>query len=124
MPKYKAVFDSHGLKYEIEDGIVTYYRSDEHGRNDTGPSDAPMVMRDISPYQSMADGSMITSRSAHREHLKRHNLIEIGNEKPVAAKMVMPDPVRRKEQIARRLGDMSDRQANQILSHLRSEYGR
>ena len=29
---------------------------------------APIVMPDIQPYQSMADGSMITSRSQHREH--------------------------------------------------------
>lgn len=42
---------------------------------------APMVMPDIAGYQSMADGSWIGSRSAHREHLKRHGLIEIGNER-------------------------------------------
>ena len=41
---------------------------------------APFVMPDIQPYQSMADGTMITSRSHHREHLKRHGLVEIGNE--------------------------------------------
>ncbi len=41
---------------------------------------APMVMGDIQPYQSMCDGTMITSRSQHREHLRRHNVIEIGNE--------------------------------------------
>ncbi len=38
------------------------------------------VMPDIQPYQSMADGSMITSRSQHREHLAKHGLVEIGNE--------------------------------------------
>jgi len=38
------------------------------------------VMPDIQPYRSMADGSYITSRSAHREHLKVHNCIEVGNE--------------------------------------------
>lgn len=38
------------------------------------------VMPDIQPYQSMADGSMIMSRSQHREHLKRHNLVEVGND--------------------------------------------
>lgn len=39
-----------------------------------------MVMGDIQPYQSMVTGEMITSRSQHREHLKRHSLVEIGNE--------------------------------------------
>ena len=42
--------------------------------------DAPMVMGDIEPYQSMQTGEMIASRSMHREHLKRHGLIEVGNE--------------------------------------------
>ena len=39
-----------------------------------------LVTPDIAPYQSMIDGSLITSRSAHREHLKKHNATEIGNE--------------------------------------------
>jgi len=38
------------------------------------------IMGDIQPYKSMIDGSMITSRSKHREHLKAHNCIEVGNE--------------------------------------------
>lgn len=42
--------------------------------------DAPMVMTDIKPYRSMVDGSMIESRSQHREHLRKHQLVEIGNE--------------------------------------------
>ena len=41
---------------------------------------APDVRGDIEPYQSMATGEMITSRSKHREHLKANGLIEIGNE--------------------------------------------
>lgn len=40
------------------------------------------VMPDIQPYQSMCDGSMITSRSQHREHLRAHGVIEMGNEAP------------------------------------------
>jgi len=39
-----------------------------------------MFMPDIQPYMSMVDGSMIASRSHHREHLKRHGVIEVGNE--------------------------------------------
>lgn len=40
-----------------------------------------MVLPDIQPYQSMITGEMITSRSTHRDHLNRHNCIEVGNEK-------------------------------------------
>lgn len=43
-------------------------------------ANAPMVMADISPYQSQVDGSMIQGRRQHREHLRQHNLIEVGNE--------------------------------------------
>lgn len=38
------------------------------------------VMPDIKPYQSMIDGREITSRSRHREHLRAHGCIEVGNE--------------------------------------------
>ena len=41
---------------------------------------APLVMPDIKPYRSMADGSVVTSRSAHREMLRRNNCQEVGNE--------------------------------------------
>lgn len=42
---------------------------------------APMILPDIQPYRSMIDGSMITSRSQHKKHLKAHGCVEIGNEK-------------------------------------------
>lgn len=38
------------------------------------------VMGDIQPYKSMVDGSIIGSRSVHREHLRAHGCVEIGNE--------------------------------------------
>ena len=41
---------------------------------------APMVMRDIPEYRNVVDGKPITSRSWHREFLKKNNLVEIGNE--------------------------------------------
>lgn len=42
---------------------------------------AHYVMPDIKPYKSMIDGSYIGSRSTHREHLRAHGCIEVGNEK-------------------------------------------
>jgi hypothetical protein len=41
---------------------------------------APMVMADIQPYRSMIDGTVISSRSRHREHLKANGCIEVGND--------------------------------------------
>lgn len=54
---------------------------------------APTVMGDIEPYQSMVTGEMVTSRSRHRAILKQHNCIEVGNEtKYLKAKPVAPPP--------------------------------
>lgn len=43
----------------------------------------PHVIGAMREYQSMIDGSMITDRAQHREHLKKHGCVEVGNEKPV-----------------------------------------
>ncbi|MBV8649691.1 hypothetical protein [Paludibacterium sp.] len=53
---------------------------------------APAVIADIAPYQAMgidvATGTapMITSRSSHREYLKRNGYVEVGNEMPDTSK--------------------------------------
>lgn len=64
--------------------------------------DAPMIIGDIQPYQSMIDGSMITSRSQHRSHLKQHGMIEVGNEtKYLTSSPKQENRNASKEQIAR-----------------------
>lgn len=55
--------------------------------------DAPYIQPDIAPYQSMATGEIIQSRSHHREHLKRHGLVEIGNEVDHHMKQAQRRPV-------------------------------
>ena len=37
--------------------------------------------RNYKPYKSMITGEMIEGKKQHREHLKKHNKMEIGNEK-------------------------------------------
>ena len=113
MSKYKAIYDRKGLLAEYQDEELVWVR-EELGKH-TKPGH--QIMLDIQPYKSMVDGSMITSRSKHREHLRQHNCIEIGNE----TMQNTPPPVQnnRREMLHRRLGDMSDRQANQILAQLR-----
>jgi hypothetical protein len=49
----------------------------------TEPRSEYHVMGDIQPYKSMIDGSIITSRSRHREHLRGHRCIEVGNDPSV-----------------------------------------
>ena len=78
-------------------------------------SEGVMVMPDIKPYQSMIDGSWITSRSEHREHLKQHGCVEVGNEAMKTAekqvKQGIPDaaPQQRKEIIRAQVDAMPHR---------------
>lgn len=54
-----------------------------------GPT-GPFIMGDIQPYKSMIDGSMIQGRRQHREHLRQHGCIEVGNERLTPKKPTAP----------------------------------
>ena len=43
-------------------------------------AEGPMVIDDIAPYRSQVTGEMITSRSQHRDHLRQHGCVEIGDQ--------------------------------------------
>lgn len=70
-------------RYVYKDGKIVY--AEERGEvivNEM-PYTVPAnyyVMGDIQPYTSMVDGSLITSRSHHRAHLKQHGCVEVGND--------------------------------------------
>lgn len=115
--KYKAIFDKTGLLAEFENDELTFLRED-YEPPDRSDLAAPMVIKDIEAYKSMIDGSMITSRSTHRDHLRAHSCIEVGNEK-METKIQAPKKVDRRKVLHQQLADMSDRQANTILSQLR-----
>jgi hypothetical protein len=38
------------------------------------------IVKDIDPYKSVVDGSVIGGRKQHRDHLKARGLVEVGNE--------------------------------------------
>ena len=80
---------------------------------------APMVMPDIAPYRSMIDGSLITSRSRHREHLRAHGMQEVGNDPAVlnARPRPLPDaaPEKRKELIRSQIAAMPHSQFKSML---------
>ena len=74
----------------------------------------PRVMRDIAEYTSPMDGTRITSRSQHRDHMKRHRVIEVGNEqvKPVArppARTIIREELRNQVQRMKFEGKLVDR---------------
>jgi len=53
-------------------------RGDASKRSDLS---MPQIILDRVEYKSPITGEMITSRSSHKEHLKVHDCIELGNEK-------------------------------------------
>lgn len=81
MPLYRIKCESCGAVDEIVRKVAEYDELPSHcGLKMHRVICAPMVAPDIGEYQSIVTGEMIGSRSAHREHLKRHRLIELGNE--------------------------------------------
>lgn len=66
-------------------------------------TEAPMIMGDIQPYQSMVTGEEIASRSKHREHLRQHGLIEVGNETKYLENKPKQTDGKLKEMIARQV---------------------
>ncbi len=57
------------------------------------PAAGVLVIPDIKPYKSMITGEEITSRSRHREHLKAHGCIEVGDQVNYMVKNIRrPEP--------------------------------
>lgn len=99
--------------YVYIDGEFVEKKRDERGQ-------WHYVQDDIKPYQSMIDGTMITSRSQHRNHLRRHNCIEVGNEDP-SKHVAKPPKNNRVEVLKHQLANMTHAQANKILERLRDD---
>ena len=78
-----------------------------------------MVMPDIAPYRSMIDGSIIPSRSRHREHLRAHGMQEVGNDPSILnpRPQPIPDaaPEKRKELIRSQIASMTHQQFKSML---------
>ncbi len=64
---------------------------------------AAYVRGDIQPYKSMMTGEMIEGRRQHRDHLRQHRLVEIGNEPIRESKPQVYNPDEVKREIARQL---------------------
>lgn len=110
MSRYRAIFDKHGIAAEFDGEELTWIRKD---RIEKPKGQSAMIMRDIDPYKSMITGEMISSRSRHREHLRDHNCIEVGNEKMVNTKPSTRTD--RKKILHQQLADLSDRQVKKIV---------
>ena len=69
---------------------------------------APRVIADIDPYISQIDGSLITSRSKHREHLQAHGCVEVGNEKMEPRKTSWIEEKAQKEELRKEIAARID----------------
>ena len=100
--------------YVYVDGEFVERKKDSKGRYH-------YVMPDITPYKSMIDGRMVTSRSEHRRHLKANNCIEVGNDDP-AKHVKRNKPVdTRLERIKHMVNTrLTNAEADRILRELRS----
>jgi len=75
--------------------------------------DRVQIMPDIEPYKSMVTGEIITSRAKHREHLKRHGMVEVGNDSSLTRQRTsFPDaaPEKRKELLIAQVNAMTNEQ--------------
>jgi hypothetical protein len=70
IPKYKTFRGGDGYSR-----LRPEYGGDEMDCTSGGP----FILPDKAPYISPMDGTEITSRSHHREHMRKHNVIECGD---------------------------------------------
>lgn len=74
----------------------------------------PQVVGDLKPYRSMIDGSVIDGRKRHRDHLKAHGCMEVGNDTSHMQRKAVPLPSR-KQSLHRLMADMGDRDVQRIV---------
>lgn len=70
IPKYKTYRGADGRNHVLPD-----FGGDWSGLGEG----SAYILPDKQPYLSPLDGSYITSRSSHREHMNRHGVIEAGD---------------------------------------------
>lgn len=96
MPMYSVKCSECGHVEDVYRTLADYNNLPKHcGETMRRIITAPFVQSDIGGYKSMATGEWISSRSKHREHLRKHGLIEIGNEKISQPKQKADPTIRR-----------------------------
>jgi len=95
----RYIQDAKGRLIQVDETYIPEPRADYH------------IMPDIKPYRSMADGTLVTSRSRHREMLKRNNCFEVGNDSSLfKPRQPLQPPPGLKEKIIRAVNQVEDRQ--------------
>jgi putative FmdB family regulatory protein len=89
MPLYDVICTKCGKEEEIFRSIKEYNELPFCcGQGMQRQLSAPAVHGDeIREYRSTVTGQTIRSRTEHKQHLKQHNLVELGNDMPKPKKM-------------------------------------
>jgi hypothetical protein len=110
---YKAIWRGGKLIAEYDNGVWTYHAAYEPSkRSDTVA--APMLIKDIGEYVSPLDGQHITSRSQHRDHMRAHEVVEVGNDRLPRA----PDV----QKVDRDLGMAIKRRYEEVVAMPQAQY--
>lgn len=72
------------------------------------PPKTTQIISDIQPYISQIDGSVISSRSKHRDHLRANGCVEVGNETMNVPKTSWIEQKSQKEAIRREIAARLD----------------
>lgn len=72
------------------------------------PPKTTQIISDIQPYISQIDGSVISSRSKHRDHLRANGCVEVGNETMSVPKTSWIEQKSQKEAIRREIAARLD----------------
>lgn len=49
-----------------------------------------MILKDVPEHRSPIDGSVLSSRSHRREHMKRHRVVEVGDDQITPRRKELP----------------------------------
>lgn len=115
--RYKAVFKAGKLFAEYENGQLTYL-DPEYSAPKRSALPMPMVIRDIGEYVSPLDGSTITSRSQHRDHMRAHDVVEVGNERIGSMSAAAETGVK----VDRELGEAIKRRVEEVQAMPQAQY--
>lgn len=115
--KYKAIYRNGKLFAEYDNGVLIYLDPTYSvaKRSDLA---TPMVIRDIGEYRSTLDGTVITTRSQHRDHMRQHGVMEVGNE-PIGS-LTRAEPS--KHAVDRELGEAIKRRVEEVKELPQAEY--
>lgn len=114
MARSKIVWRDGKILAEYEDGKLTYLNPEYQAPKRSDTVKAPYFMKDIGEYRSPLDGQMITSRSQHRDHMRAHDVIEVGNE--------FVTPVEAAPTVDRGLGEAIKRRIDEVAAMPQAEY--